>query len=459
MKWKCETCVLLVLVAVTIQLLAQQGEPFRKSFEDSRTKAEQGDVVAQSYLGFCYANGHGVAKDAVEAVKWFRKAAAQNYADAQFNLGVIYANGLGVPKDAVEAVGWFRKAADKGNPKAQYNLAHSYADGQGVAKNSTEALIWYRKAAEQGFADAQYNLGVIYGVGRGVPQDYSESVKWYRKAAEQGVADAQGNLGLCYANGQGVLKNEAEAVRWYRKAAEQNAASAQFNLGLCYYDGNGVVKDKVQAYKWFNLSAAQGAEQAKTNLSIVEQSMTLEQIAEAQRLSREFKSREETKSDKEGDTPVSGWKRYSSQEGGFSVEFPAAPETKTVRGRINDARFQDATFLSVEKGEAAYSVAYSDEFDDVLREFSINQILDAARDGALATTQGKLLLELAISKDGFQGREIVFLTSGLSSRVRIYLVGNRKYVVGVVGQGANYAKTTEAFLSSFQFLPTLSPPR
>ena len=54
-----------------------------------------------------------MAKDHVEAVKWYRKAAEQNYAEAQYNLGVCYTNGQGVAKDAVEAVKWFRKAAEQ----------------------------------------------------------------------------------------------------------------------------------------------------------------------------------------------------------------------------------------------------------------------------------------------------------------------------------------------------------
>ncbi len=47
----------------------------------------------------CYADGQGVAKDEVEAVKWYRKAAEQNDAQAQYNLGVCYADGQGVAKD------------------------------------------------------------------------------------------------------------------------------------------------------------------------------------------------------------------------------------------------------------------------------------------------------------------------------------------------------------------------
>ncbi len=57
--------------------------------------------------------GQGVATNYVEAVKWFRKAAEQNYAQAQCNLGVCYAMGQGVAKDEAEAVKWYRKAAEQ----------------------------------------------------------------------------------------------------------------------------------------------------------------------------------------------------------------------------------------------------------------------------------------------------------------------------------------------------------
>ena len=58
---------------------------------DVRAKAEKGDAQSQYQLGHAFANGSlGVAKDQVEAVKWFRKAAEQNLADAQDYLGVCY---------------------------------------------------------------------------------------------------------------------------------------------------------------------------------------------------------------------------------------------------------------------------------------------------------------------------------------------------------------------------------
>jgi TPR repeat protein len=55
-----------------------------------------------------------------------------------------------------------------------------------------------------------------------------------------------------------------------------------------YANGEGVPEDYVLAYMWWNLAAAQGYEDAQGNKDRLEQRMTREQIAEAQRLSREW---------------------------------------------------------------------------------------------------------------------------------------------------------------------------
>jgi hypothetical protein len=151
------------------------------------------------------------------------------------------------------------------------------------------ALRLFRPLADQGVANAQHNLGVMYRDGRGVPQNYSEAVRWFRLAADRGLVDSQFNLGLMYDKGQGVPQNDVEALRWYRKAADQGHARAQSNLGVMYADARGVPQDYVRAYKWFNLSAAQGNQNAVKGRDIVSQHMTPAQIAEAQKLAREWK--------------------------------------------------------------------------------------------------------------------------------------------------------------------------
>ncbi len=233
-----------------------------------RKAAEQNYAQAQCNLGLCYAYGQGVAHDPVEAVKWYRKAAEQNYAQAQCNLGASYSTGQGVAQDPVEAVKWYRKAAEQNHAQAQSNLGICYAYGQGVTMNHAQAVKWVRKAAEQNFAQAQYNLGVFYASGQGVKKDQTEAVKWYRNAAEQNYTSAQSNLGLCYASGEGVKKNRTEAVKWYRKAADQNDAVAQYNLGICYENGEGVKKDQAEAVKWYRNAADQNLAQAQSTLGV-----------------------------------------------------------------------------------------------------------------------------------------------------------------------------------------------
>ena len=195
--------------------------------------------------------------------------------------------GSGAPATG-QALEVLRSRAEQGDGSSQYRLGVVYAFGEGVPQDDAEAVRWYRLAADQGDALGQTNLGAMYARGQGVPQDDAEAVRLYRLAAEQGHVEAQFNLGVMYNDGRGVPEDDAEAVRWYRLAAEQGLAAAQLNLGGSYANGEGVPEDHVLAYMWLNLSAAQGFEMAQENKDIIEQLMTREQIAEAQRLSREW---------------------------------------------------------------------------------------------------------------------------------------------------------------------------
>lgn len=154
----------------------------------------------------------------------------------------------------------------------------------------------FKPLAEQGNDDAQTNLGVMYEKGKGIPQDYAVAAKWYRKAAEQGNASAQFNLGLLFSKGRGVPQDNAGAAKWFRKAAEQGDADAQLIIGNMYLTGKGVPQDFVLAHMWLNLatlrypeSDAEGREEAEKNRDLAASKMTPIQIAEAQRLAREWK--------------------------------------------------------------------------------------------------------------------------------------------------------------------------
>ncbi len=177
--------------------------------------------------------------------------------------------------------------ADHGNAVAQCQLGDCYRLGQGVRQDWVRAVEWYRKAAEQGNADAQYKVGLSYSNGTGVATNAAEGLKWYRKAAEQGNAPAQNMVAAIYDMGLGVPQDYVEAVKWSRKAADQGSADAQAALGYMYSLGEGVPQDYVEAYKWDNLAAAKGNTAAITNRNSLLSVMTPDQIAQAQRLSRE----------------------------------------------------------------------------------------------------------------------------------------------------------------------------
>lgn len=167
----------------------------------------------------------------------------------------------------------------------------AYRDG-----DFATALRLARPMAEQGAARAQTLMGLIYYNGRGVPRDDPEATRWFRRAADQGDATAQFYLGVVYFEGRGVPQNYFEGARWYRRAAEQGNAQAQYNLGIMYMNGEGVPQSLVNAHVWFNLAAAnfpasnpRDRAAAARNRDLVARKMSREEIAEAQKLAREWK--------------------------------------------------------------------------------------------------------------------------------------------------------------------------
>jgi uncharacterized protein len=131
-------------------------------------------------------------------------------------------------------------------------------------------------------AKAAYNSG-----------DYATALRLYRALADAGDLRAQNNLGRMYEQGQGVPQDNAMAVSWYRKAAEQGQATAQNNLGLMYEHGQGVPQDYVLAHMWLNLAASRfkppEGDKAIRNRDRVAAMMTPAQLAEAQKMAREWK--------------------------------------------------------------------------------------------------------------------------------------------------------------------------
>ncbi len=116
-----------------------------------KVAAEKGDKTAQNTMGYILEHGHGKIKpNDNEALKWYQKAAAQDYDWGLNNLALFYKNGKGgLNVDYIKAQGLLEKASRQGNATATYNLGELHYDA---------ALGAFRSAASSGNKDAQAAL-------------------------------------------------------------------------------------------------------------------------------------------------------------------------------------------------------------------------------------------------------------------------------------------------------------
>ena len=171
-----------------------------------------------------------------------------------------------------------------------------------VSDNYSQAFRLCRRLAEQDNPDAQFKLSGMYEFGWGVEKDPFEALKWERRAAEHGNAASQFGLGNAYEYGLeslGVVQDFVEAAKWYRRAADQGDPVSQRSLAFMYEHGWGVPQDFVLAHMLYNLAVPQleplggGYNSAAMDREYLEKRMTPAQIAEAQKLAREWKPKSE----------------------------------------------------------------------------------------------------------------------------------------------------------------------
>ena len=152
----------------------------------------------------------------------------------------------------------------------------------------TEELLL---SAERGSSEDQYNLGTRYERGIGVPQSYPEAIRWYRTAAMNDYPDALYKLCEMSERGQGLPQDYQEALRWCGLAADHGHGRAMFMLGRLYHNAHGVPMDVVRAHMWYNLATANGYDEGKRWRDRLADEMSPSQIAEAQKLAREWSVR------------------------------------------------------------------------------------------------------------------------------------------------------------------------
>lgn len=128
--------------------------------------------------------------DLVASLTLWNRAAQLGYAPAQARLGDI----LDKSEEDVQAVEWYRKAAAQGNAAGEWGLGQMYVKGEGVKKDLEQARSHIVRAAEKGHVDAVVLMMEAYRTGAlGVAVDHAQADAWevklialspgYKKAA------------------------------------------------------------------------------------------------------------------------------------------------------------------------------------------------------------------------------------------------------------------------------------
>ena len=251
--------------------------------------AVNGVAEGYYYLGRCFEQGRGIAKDLKYAMASFYRAAQQGDCHAPADLSRFYHDGLCCPPDYGKAVFYAQQAVDRKSAYGLTRLGVCRYYGHGIAEDKGEAFrLFYKAVGDNYFAggEGHYFVGLCYFNGHGVSKNYEtaykyfngaashyapamyekgyihmychaerrderEGVKCFQQAANQGYAPAMAEIGNYHLYGtKGLPKDHQAALRYLRPAAEEGEKSAQRDLSACYSNGWGVPRDLEKMRYW-----------------------------------------------------------------------------------------------------------------------------------------------------------------------------------------------------------------
>lgn len=121
---------------------------------------------------------------------------------------------------------------------------------------------------------------------------------------------------------------------------------------------------------------------------------------------------------------LSGWQRYNSTTGGFSVDLPAKPVEQTLNvGPAGQA--MTAHVLIAENGNVRCAVTYTDLPPAVKGQAA--EYWAGVKHGLSTGPLGKVVSEKPITLGRYEGREFEQQANGVKVLTRTYLVDNRSY--------------------------------
>jgi uncharacterized protein len=220
-----------------------KGE-YAKALRWFRSESEEGNAVADWYLGHMHRLGRGVVIDDAVAFSYYQRV-AESYdpdepdpkrlkiiVDSQIHMANYQRKGIpsaGMKADPARAARtYLRLASTYGHPEAHYALGVMNIKGEGVKQNPQQGLKWLTAAARKRHPAAQAYVGDLYWSGKYVKQDQVRALMWYTLAAETAKP----------AEDRGIIERYNE-MRWSLAADERLEAEARARVYAEQYPANG----------------------------------------------------------------------------------------------------------------------------------------------------------------------------------------------------------------------------
>jgi TPR repeat protein len=169
------------------------------------------------------------------ALKYFSRESDQGNSIADWYLGHMYRLGRGVPADDAMAYSYYQRVAENYDPdEPDHKRLQVMVDSQ----------IWMANYIREGVPSA------------GIKADPARAARVYlRLASTYGHPDATYALGVMNIRGEGMKKNPTQGLKWLTSAARKRHPGAQAYLGDLYWKGSNVKRDQIRGFMWYALAA------------------------------------------------------------------------------------------------------------------------------------------------------------------------------------------------------------
>jgi TPR repeat protein len=320
--------------------------------ETLRARADSGDARSQVLLGERLEKREGAPE---EAVRYYQRAADQNYPEGLVALGQCLRRGVGIEKDEKQAVALFERASAQNCPDGHYRLAECLRYGRGCHRNLVEAARLLKLAADAGHGRAANDYGFFLERGVGVAQDHREALRYYRTSVDHNCPAGMIRLADMYREGKQMPRDVHEAVRLYEAAAAAGGEEAFFALCQLYRDGEGPLRpNQRKALEIARRSAERGHFRGLVQYAELLDAAAGEKTAEAEALFERAHGKEFAVEQNNFAVALNNGNGCAQHSGKAAKYFKIAANNGNLMAMVNLARcYSDGTGVAQDRGQAA----------------------------------------------------------------------------------------------------------